>query len=110
MACLIVDDNPLVRDVVRGVFEKLPEFCVCGDAENGEKAIKDSRLSPRPDLIILDLSMPVMNGLDAARVIKRLMPSVPLILFTAYVEVPEEDLRSAGNTDPGIQDRARRRF
>ena len=62
----IVDDNRLVRQAIRAEFEKLPDFCVCGGAGNGQEAIQRvKQLSPSPDLIILDLSMPVMNGIDA---------------------------------------------
>ena len=93
----IVDDNPLVRDVLREVFEKLPDFRVCGEAENGQQAIQNAKhLSPSPDLVILDLSMPDMNGLDAACALNSFMPGVPVILFTAYIDVLEEDLRAAG--------------
>ena len=50
-----------------------------------------------PDLIVLDLSMPVMNGLDAARALKRLMPTVPLIMFSEYSNtLSEQEARSAG--------------
>ena len=56
---------------------------ICGEAENGRDAIEKAK-QLRPDLIVLDLSMPVMNGLDAARVLKRLMPKVPLIMYSAF--------------------------
>jgi DNA-binding NarL/FixJ family response regulator len=93
----IVDDNPVVRDIVRGVFEELPEFRVCGEAENGKQAIDRLQwLKPGPDVIVLDLSMPDMNGLDTGRALKRLAPDIPVILFTAYIDVPEEDLKSSG--------------
>jgi DNA-binding NarL/FixJ family response regulator len=93
----IVDDNPVVRDIVRGVFEELPEFRVCGEAENGKQAIDRLQwLKPGPDVIVLDLSMPDMNGLDTGRALKRLAPDIPVILFTAYIGVPEEDLKSSG--------------
>jgi chemotaxis response regulator CheB len=50
----IVDDNPLVRDVIREVFEKRSDFRVCGEAENGQQAIQNAkRLSPSPGLVIL---------------------------------------------------------
>jgi CheY-like chemotaxis protein len=72
------------------------DFEVCGEAHDGQDAIeKAQRLLP--DLIILDLSMPVMNGLDAARVLKDRMPSVPIIMFTLYVDpFVEQESRSAG--------------
>jgi DNA-binding NarL/FixJ family response regulator len=88
---------PLVRDVIRGVFEKLPDFRVCGEAENGRKAIQTAKgFTLGPDLIILDLSMPDMNGLDVARALKSHLPGAQVILFTAYIDVPEEDLHAAG--------------
>jgi two-component system chemotaxis response regulator CheY len=80
---LIVDDNASIRRALCGLFEREADFEVCGEAENGKVAVeKAQELSP--DLIVLDLSMPVMNGLDAARVLKRLMPTVPLIMFSAF--------------------------
>jgi DNA-binding NarL/FixJ family response regulator len=80
---LIVDDNRVVRSSLRRLFESCPEFEVSGDAENGQDAIsKAERL--KPDLVILDLSMPVMNGLDAAAVLKKILPDARLILFTAH--------------------------
>ena len=62
---------------------------VCDQAENGKDAI-DQALKLLPDLIVLDLSMPVMNGLEAARELKRLMPHVPLIMYSAYGDILAE--------------------
>ncbi len=64
---LIVDDNAFIRQALCELFKKEADFEVCGEAENGKKAIEKAR-ELRPDLIVLDLSMPVMNGFDAARV------------------------------------------
>jgi DNA-binding NarL/FixJ family response regulator len=80
---LIVDDNSLIRQAVCGLFEREADFEVCGEAENGKVAVEKAR-GLRPDLIVLDLSMPVMNGFEAARVLKRLMPTVPLIMYSAF--------------------------
>jgi len=64
-------------------FERQPGFTVCGEAEDGFDAItKAKKLSP--DLIVLDLRMPVMDGLEAARELKRLFPRVPLMMLTCY--------------------------
>jgi DNA-binding NarL/FixJ family response regulator len=80
---LIVDDSPILRDALRGLFKPLAEFEVSGEAENGQEAIdKAERL--RPDLIILDLSMPVMNGLEAAAPLRKMLPDVRLLLFTQH--------------------------
>jgi DNA-binding NarL/FixJ family response regulator len=80
---LIVDDNPLIRRNVRELLEKQDGLAVCGEAENGLEGIEKAK-QLRPHLIVLDLSMPVMNGLDAARKLKELMPAVPLVMFTNH--------------------------
>ena len=80
---LIVDDSVFVRQAICKLFKREADFEVCGEAENGNDAIKKAQ-ELRPDLIVLDLSMPVMNGFDAARVLKRLMPAVPLIMYGAF--------------------------
>jgi two-component system chemotaxis response regulator CheY len=80
---LIVDDNAFIRQALCERFKREADFEVCGEAENGRGAIEKAQ-QLHPDLIVLDLSMPVMNGLDAARVLKRLMPTVPIIMFSAF--------------------------
>ena len=89
MKVLIVDDSALVRGAVRRLFETDGIFEVCGEAENGREAVeKTSAL--RPELIVMDLAMPLLNGLDATRAIKRLKPGVPVILFSGFSNVMEE--------------------
>ncbi len=73
---IIVDDHALVRRMVRQVFEA--EDLGVIDAANGAEGVQKAE-EVKPSLIILDLSMPVMNGLDAARELKVLMPDVPLL-------------------------------
>ncbi len=95
-AVLIVDDNAFIRQALCDIFKREADFEVCGEAENGREAIEKGQ-QLHPDLIVMDLSMPVMNGLDAARVLKRLMPAVPLIVFSEYSDVfSEKEARSAG--------------
>ena len=83
---LIVDDNAYIRMSLCEQFKREADFEICGEAENGKEAIARA-LELHPDLIVLDLSMPVMNGLDAARELKRLMPTVPLIMYSAFGDV-----------------------
>jgi two-component system, chemotaxis family, chemotaxis protein CheY len=79
---LIVDESVFVRHALYELFTRQSDFDVCGVAENGREAIEVAcRL--HPDLIVLDLSMPVMNGLDAARVLKRVLPTVLIIIYSA---------------------------
>jgi DNA-binding NarL/FixJ family response regulator len=80
---LLVDDNPIVRRQLRFYLETATGFEVSGEAINGRDAIeKAQELSP--DLIILDFTMPVMNGLEAAKTLRAMMPEVRLILFTVH--------------------------
>jgi DNA-binding NarL/FixJ family response regulator len=88
---LVADDNSLMRKMLCEIFEAEEDYDICAEATNGEEAI-DLALKHRPELIILDLSMPVMNGLEAARELKRIMPSVPIILFTLYSDIENEIL------------------
>ena len=93
---LIVDDHPAIRRALRMAFERQPGFTVCGEAEDGFDAIaKAKKLSP--DLIVLDLRMPVMDGLEAARELKRLFPQVPLIMLTCHhSSAAEREARASG--------------
>lgn len=79
---LIADDNAFVRTALYEIFEREPDFHVCAVVEDGREAVEEAcRL--RPDLIVLDLTMPVMSGLDAARVLRQMMPDVPIVIYSA---------------------------
>jgi DNA-binding NarL/FixJ family response regulator len=94
---LIVDDNPAVRRQLRTfLLRQSGEWEVCGEAENGKEGVEKAR-QLLPDLIILDLSMPVMNGLQAARELHRLMPEIPMVLFTTFdSQFLEREAKDAG--------------
>jgi DNA-binding NarL/FixJ family response regulator len=80
---LIVDDHAAVRLALTRVIESVDDFEVCGEAENGRVGVERA-LRLKPDLIILDLSMPVMDGLQAARKLNELMPEVPILMYTSF--------------------------
>ena len=84
---LLVDDSATVRNAVRPLFGSHPKFEVVGEAEHGRDAIEKAP-SLRPDLIVLDMSMPVINGLEAAPLLIKILPNVWLILLTTH-EFPE---------------------
>lgn len=94
---LIVDDSAAIRHELREEFT-LNGFAVCAEAENGRQAIDQAR-SNQPGLIILDLSMPVMNGLDSAPELRKILPDTPIVLYTAFADaVSAADVRRKGVT------------
>jgi two-component system, response regulator YesN len=81
---LIVDDSALIRRALRTCIEQNhDEWKVCGEASDGIAAI-DMVKALRPDLIVLDLSMPGMNGFELAHELKQTNPSLPVLMFTGF--------------------------
>jgi len=89
---LIVDDGDSVRDIIRIFLEK-EGFQVCGEAADGLEGIEKAK-ALRPDLIVLDLAMPGMNGVEAASVLTGSMPGVPIVVLTMYEEFLGSSLAS----------------
>jgi len=79
---LVVDDSEAIRQAVRSCIETHTNWQVCGEAENGSVAI-DMVRELNPDVVVLDLSMSVVNGLELAREIKAHSPRTRMIMFTA---------------------------
>jgi CheY-like chemotaxis protein len=77
---LIVDDQLAVLKVLRTALEH-HGFIVCGEAESGVDAIGRA-VATRPDLVILDVAMPGLNGIEVASILQRVLPDVPMILHT----------------------------
>jgi DNA-binding NarL/FixJ family response regulator len=81
---LIVDDHEMLRRGVRSLLvEVTPRWEICGEAEDGKEAIEKVR-DLKPDLVILDVSLPVVNGLEVARQIRELAPSVKILVFSMH--------------------------
>jgi len=80
---LIVDDHANVRKIIRDFLENESGFEVCGEAVDGYDAIQKAK-ELNPDLIILDLSMPQMSGIEAARVLKKILPQTPIVMLTSH--------------------------
>jgi len=94
---LIVDDNAVIRRTLRNIFEH-EGWQICGEACNGLDAVEKAQ-ELKPDLIVLDLSMPVMNGMEAAPRLRKILPRVPILVFSVYANaIPEEEVEAAGIT------------
>src|ERR1700730_5700740 len=95
---LIVDDNPMVRMVRRRFFGRLSVRNVGGEAGEGAEAVQKAT-ELKPDLILLDFSMPNLNGIEAASVLQRMLPDVRIIVFTIFDEALGPRLSSAVGVD-----------
>jgi DNA-binding NarL/FixJ family response regulator len=104
---IVVDDHPLVRFAVRSSLEVEDDLVVLGEGKTGQEAVELSR-ALRPDAVVLDYQMPVMDGMSAARIISRELPGVRILMLTADEDpvVVEEEAVEAGvgglvpKTDP----------
>jgi DNA-binding NarL/FixJ family response regulator len=89
---LVVDDHVVIRRGVQGILSTYPEWDLCGEADNGQDAI---RLAGElaPEVVIMDVSMPGMNGLEATRIIHEVLPDTKVLLLTLHSS--SEFVRSA---------------
>jgi DNA-binding NarL/FixJ family response regulator len=83
---LIVDDHEVVRIGVRSLLAKNPKWLVCGEAADGEHALQEF-VKLLPDIVILDVSLPVKNGFEVAQEMRQLAPSTKIVFFSMH-EVP----------------------
>ena len=82
---LLADDHQIVRQGLRRIIEENPDMAVVGEANDGRQAIQMA-LDEKPDVIVMDLSMPQMNGIEAIRQITRRLPTVKILVLSMYSE------------------------
>jgi DNA-binding NarL/FixJ family response regulator len=82
---LIADDHPIVRKHVRRILEEQPSFSVCGEAYDGVEAIEEAQRL-KPDVVVLNVSMPILNGLDAGRKIKTVLPETAIVILSSHAD------------------------
>lgn len=95
---LLVDDNPNIRHLLRVYVETQTPLKICGEAEQGVEAIEKAR-ELQPDLILLDLSMPLLGGAEAASVLKAMLPRTKIILFSMHLDAIPRSLAAAIGVD-----------
>ncbi len=95
---LLVDDSQLVRKVMRDFFEALTDCQIGAEAGDGAEAIQKA-FDVKHDLILLDFSMPNMNGVEAASVLKKMLPNVYIVVFTMFDAALGSRLSSAAGVD-----------
>ena len=83
MRCLLVDDHESVRMGVAAILSSRANIEVCGEAANGEEAVEKAR-ELKPDLIIMDVNMPVLDGIHSAKEIRAFLPEVPILFFSMH--------------------------
>jgi len=95
---LVVDDNAGVRAALSGFCRHQPDMRVCGEAADGTDAVKKAS-ECKPDLILMDVVMPNLNGLQAAAAIRKLLPETRIVIFTMFGDVIGKSLAKAVGVD-----------
>jgi DNA-binding NarL/FixJ family response regulator len=95
---LVVDDSFIVRQTLKRYLSTRQDVVVCGEAANGREAVNRAA-ALKPDLVLLDLAMPELNGAEVASVLKSMLPDTRIILFTMYRENVGKYLSAAVGID-----------
>lgn len=82
---LLADDHTIVRQGLARLLEDQPGFQVVGEAENGKVAVEKA-LALKPDVIVMDIAMPFLNGIEASKRIKKLLPKVKILILSMYAQ------------------------
>src|SRR5437667_5922455 len=83
IAVLLADDHTVVRQGFRALLETEPDIAIVGEAETGRQAVQQAR-KLQPDVVLMDIAMPMLNGLEATRQIIRDVPSTKVLILSSY--------------------------
>jgi len=95
---VLADDHILVRNGIRSLLRAVPEWEVCGEAGDGKEAVQKA-LECNPDVMLMDISMPNVNGIEATRQIRCKLPTVKIIMLTMHdsLQISEQAMRAGAD-------------
>jgi DNA-binding NarL/FixJ family response regulator len=82
---LVADDHSVVRRMVRSTLQQQKHFELCGEAENGAEAVEEAK-KIKPDVVVLNVTMPILNGFEAAREIRKHVPESAIIILSTHAD------------------------
>lgn len=82
---LVADDHPLVRRMVKTTLQQYPDFEVLGEAKDGAEAVEEAK-KLKPDVVVLNITMPRLNGFEAAQEIKKLVPQSGIVILSTHAD------------------------
>jgi DNA-binding NarL/FixJ family response regulator len=82
---LVADDHPVIRKSVRQILDSHPRFEVCGEAQDGAAAVDEAHRL-KPDVVVMNITVPVLNGIDAAREIKASLPELAIVILSTHAD------------------------
>ena len=95
---LVADDNAVMRTIVSKLIKIKPGYEVCGEAVDGVDLVQQAK-ELKPDLVLLDFRMPRLDGIEAATIIKKILPQVRIVMFKMYDHIVSRTMRTAANID-----------
>lgn len=98
---LLADDHDIVRAGLRTIISQQPDWTICGEAEDGDDAAAKA-IALRPDLVIMDITMPGLSGIAAARKIRDLVPTIKILIFTMHDPTVMPNILLASGADAFI--------
>jgi DNA-binding NarL/FixJ family response regulator len=82
---LLADDQPMIRKMVRSTLQRHPHIEVCAEVENGRQAVEQTK-ELKPDVVLLNITMPILNGFQAASEIKRQVPQSAIVILSTHAD------------------------